>query len=178
MTQVFLPFPSTDSVFSRSTVEMIRKVPSMESEWNSLLSPWITSLPFPDLRSRMARTIPSIESNWYSLLSSSDKSLSFLDQSSAMCGPILPIVSNRSFLFSPLTKSLFFLNPLSRWFEQSCRCKVSKIHISASLRKYLSFPDPRSAMISTLSAIESEWNSFVSPRLNLSFPDPSSSMIY
>ena len=44
----FTVLSSTDSVFSRSIVEMIRKVPSMESEWNSLLSPWITSLPLPD----------------------------------------------------------------------------------------------------------------------------------
>ena len=55
---------SNECIFSRSIVEIIRKAPSMESEWNSLLSPWITSLPCPDPRSRMARTIPSIESNW------------------------------------------------------------------------------------------------------------------
>ena len=59
----FICLSSTEFDFSRSIVEMIRKVPSMESEWNSLLSPGIPSLPFPDLRSRMARTIPSIESN-------------------------------------------------------------------------------------------------------------------
>ena len=103
----FPSLPSTDCVFSRSIVQIIRKVPSMESEWNSLLSPWITSLPFPDLRSRMACTIPAIENNWNSLLSSSDKSLSFPDQSSQMFWPILLIVSKWNFLLSPLTKSLF-----------------------------------------------------------------------
>ena len=59
----FPSLPSNDCLF-KINCRGVRKVPAMESEWNSFLSPWITSLPFPDLRSRMARTIPSIESNW------------------------------------------------------------------------------------------------------------------
>ena len=55
----------------------------------------------------------------------------------------------------------------------------SKIHISVSLRKYLSFPDPRSTMISTLSVIKvSEIHLSLPHQINLSFVDRSSTMFW
>ena len=178
---------------------MIRKVPSMESQWNSLISSWITSLPILDLRSRMSCVIPSIESNWNSLLSSSTESLSFQDPcvDNDLDNPgdqtwveFTSLFSNESIFsrsvvdndqdklidrkwvkFTSLssTKYMYFLDPLSRWFGQSCQLKVSEIHLSLSSTKYASFLDRRLTMISTMLPINSNWNWLLSSSTDFVF---------
>ena len=154
------------------------------------------NLSFVDSSSTMIFKLSSIESNWNSLLSSSTKSLFFPDPyvDNDLDNPgdqtwveFTSLFSNESIFSRSVVDNdqdklidqsewnsrlsprlnLSFQDQSSRWSEKSLRWKMSKIHNSGSSRKYVSFLDPRSIMISAIPAIESEWNLLHCHRLNL-----------
>ena len=103
---------------------MLLTNPPIESEWHSVLFSCITSLPFPDPRSRMFRTMPLIE-KWVKITWRSPRLNLLLSQ-----------IDGR------------------QWSAHSRRSKVSAIHLSVFSRKSLSFLDPWSTIFCTFWLME------------------------
>ena len=120
---------------------MFLTVPPIESEWSSVLFSCITSLPFPDPRSRMFRTMPLIQ-KWVKFTWRSPRLNLFLFQ---------------------INRRL--------WSAYSRRSKMSEIHLSLCSRKLLSFLDPWSTIFCTFWLMERRIGSpLLSTKLSLCSP--------
>ena len=120
---------------------MFLTISPIESEWNSLLSSCITSLPFLDPRSRMFRTMSLIQ-KWVKFTCRSPRLNLFLFQ-----------INRR------------------QWSAHSRRSKVSEINFYVSSRKSLSFLDPWSTMFCTFWLMERRMSSpLLSTKLSLRSP--------